>query len=407
MNQARHWSPSLPPDAGSPSLLALILFLACGLTCAQDLKLGASIRGFGFYALEDSPFQTRRDTEFLIFRLTPEVSFNKYVKIETHLVADLTSPPVSPVTALATGGTRTYLDLERNLVDRTDLTSDVGFDRLNVQVRTDDFQLVLGRQAITWGVNYFWPALDLFAPFAPGRIDRDYKPGVDAARLIVPVRAYSEVQVVGAVLGPSTDRDLAVGGLIRWNIKTVDFGVMGGSFHQDKVAGAFVSANVAGTGVRGELSWTQSGDAQDQLIDRGVFWRGSFGIDRQLTPTVSLIFETAWNQYGASDPRDYVLFLTSDRLRRGEINALGRHHSGVSLSWRFHPLWSFSNTTLVGWDDQSMLWIPSLVWSTGNNSEMTFGAQLGLGQAPAATGLPQSEYGTSPHTLFAAFKIYL
>jgi len=388
-------------------LLALVLFLCSSYASAQDLKLGASIRGFGFYALEDSPFQARRDTEFLIFRLVPEVEFNKYLKIETHVVADLTSPPVSPATRLATGRSGTYLDLERNLVDCPNVSSSAYLDRLNVQIRTDAFQLVLGRQAITWGVNYFWPALDLFAPFAPGRIDRDYKPGVDAARLIVPVRAYSEVQIVGAVLGPSTDRDLAVGGLIRWNVRTVDFGFMGGSFHEDKVAGAFVSANVAGTGLRGELTWTQSGDPRDELIDRGVFWRGSFGVDRQLTPSVSLIFETAWNQYGASDPRGYLLLLNSDRLRRGEINALGRYHTGVSLNWRFHPLWSFGSTTLVGWDDQSVLWIPSLVWSTGNNSEILFGGQLGFGQEPAASGLPQSEYGSSPHTLFAAFKIYL
>jgi hypothetical protein len=403
--------PAFPLQAGclrcQGLLLALILFLSCSLAAAQDLKLGASIRGFGFYALEDSPFQQRRDTEFLIFRFTPEIEINKYMKIETHLVADLTSPAFSLATSLATGGTRTYLELERNLVNHTDLNSNVGLDRLNVQIRTDDFELVLGRQAITWGVDYFWPALDLFAPFAPGRIDRDYKPGVDAARLIIPLRAYSEVQVVGAILGPSTDRDRAVGALIRWNVKTIDFGFMGGNFHHDKVAGAFISANAAGTGFRGELSWTQSGDPQDQLIDRGVFWRGSFGVDRQLTPSVSLIFETAWNEYGAANPRDYVLLLTSDRLLRGEINGLGRYHSGLSLNWRFHPLWSFSNTTLVDWDDQSVLWIPSFVWSTGNNSEMTFGSQLGFGQEPSPVGIPLSEYGTSPMTLFAAFKFYM
>jgi len=322
-------------------------------------------------------------------------------------MADVTSPPVSPATTLATGSTRTYLDLDRNLIDRNDVSSNAALDRLNVQIHTDAFQLVIGRQAITWGVNYFWPALDLFAPFAPGRIDRDYKPGVDAARLIVPVRAYSELQIIGGVLGPSTERDLALGALLRWNVRTVDFGFMGGSFHEDKVAGAFISANLAGTGWRGELSWTQSGDPRDWLINRGVFWRGSIGIDRQLTPGVTLIFETAWNQYGASDPRDYLLFVNSDRLRRGEINALGRYHSGISVNWRFHPLSTFGSTTLVGWDDQSVLWIPSFVWSTGNNSELLFGGQLGFGQEPGVTGLPQSEYGSTPITVFAAFKFYL
>jgi len=376
-------------------------------TClAQDFKLGASVRGFGFYSLEESLFQKRRDSEFFIFRLVPEVSFGSKVKIETHFVTDLVSPPATPAAAIATGASRTYLNLDRSLVNREELTINLGFDRLNIQIHTGAFDLVVGRQAITWGVNYFWPALDLFAPFAPGRIDRDYKPGVDAARLIVPLGAYSEAQVVGAILGPDGSKDAAVGGLVRWNVHTVDFGFMGGQFHEDKVAGAFLSANIAGTGVRGEISWTQSGDPGDRAIDRGVFWRGSVGIDRQLTPTVTLIFETAWNQYGAANAEEYLLFLNSDRLRRGEINALGRHHSGTSLTWRFHPLWAFSSTALIGWDDPSAMWIPSFVWSTGNNSELLMGGQFGLGKEPTPIGFPQSEYGSSPHTVFAAFKTY-
>ncbi len=387
-----------------PAITFALLF---GSLYGQDFKLGASLRSFGFYAVEDNLFQSRRDTEFLIFRLVPEVTIGQHVKAEAHLVTDLMSPPVSLATALATGSSRTYLDLQERIVNEENVSVNAALDRLNVQIETGAFQLVLGRQAITWGVNYFWPALDLFAPFAPNRIDRDYKPGVDAARMIVPLGSYSEAQAVAGILGPSTSRDLAAGGLIRWNVGTVDFGLMAGSFHEDKVVGSFVTANLAGTGLRGELSWTQSGDPRDVTIGRGVFWRGSVGIDRQLTPTITLILETAWNQYGAANPEDYLLLLSSDRLLRGEITSLGRYHSGLSLGWRFHPLWSFNNTALVGWDDSSALWVPSLVWSTGNNSEVLLGGQLGFGKEVSPAGTPRSEYGSSPHTLFAAFKLYL
>ena len=388
-------------------LSAVGLLLLGGVLQAQDFKLGASVRGFGFYTVEGNPFQSRRDTEFLILRIVPEVTFGRHFKAEAHLVTDLTSPPRSAVTAIATGRSRTYLDLQENLVRNEDVIVNAALDRLNIQIETDAFQLVLGRQAITWGVNYFWPALDLFAPFAPNRIDRDYKPGVDAARLIVPLGSYSEIQAVAGVLGPSTSSDLAAAALMRWTVGTVDFGVMAGSFHEDKVAGTFVSANVGGTGLRGELSWTQSGDPRDSVISRGVFWRGSAGIDRQLTPTITMILETAWNQYGAGNPDDYLVLLTSDRVLRGEINSLGRYHSGLSLGWRFHPLWTFNNSLLVGWDDGSALWVPSLVWSTGNNSEVLFGGQLGFGKELTPAGVPGSEFGAVPHTIFAAFKIYL
>ena len=95
-------------------------------------------------------------------------------------------------------------------------------------------RVTLGRQAIGWGVAYFWPTLDLFSPFSPERIDRDYKSGVDAVRATIALSAYSELQLVGAVLGPSPREDGAAGALLRLGLGPLDLGLMGGKFHGDK-----------------------------------------------------------------------------------------------------------------------------------------------------------------------------
>lgn len=374
---------------------------------AQDLDIGASFRGYGFYALEESFFQSRRDAEFAVVRVTPTLTFNPTFKLESHVVATVASPPASLSSSIATGVGETYLDLERNLVNKPDARVDLALDRLNLQIKTDAFQLTCGRQAVSWGVNYFWPALDLFAPFAPNRIDRDYKPGVDAVRLLVPIGAYSEVQAIGAILGPSSSDDLAVGSLIRLNFGNVDVGGMAGRFHRDDVIGAFVTANVAGTGLRGEASWTHSGDPADVAFDRERFGRAAIGVDRQLTPSLSLILEAAWNGYGAADPRDYTRLLMSDRVSRGEVTSLGRYHTGVSVNWQLHPLFRLNQTLLYGWDDGSALWSPALTWSTGNNSEILLGGQFGLGKEPSSRFRLQSEYGASPSVLFVGAKLYL
>ena len=58
--------------------------------------------------------------------------------------------------------------------------------------------LTAGRQAITFGKAYFWNPLDVFFPFDSSQIDREYKPGVDALRIDVPLGAFSGLNLVGA-----------------------------------------------------------------------------------------------------------------------------------------------------------------------------------------------------------------
>jgi hypothetical protein len=258
-------------------------------------------------------------------------------------------------------------------------------------------------------VVYFWPSLDLFAPFSPRRVDRDYKPGIDAIRATIPLGAFSEVEVIGAILGPSLSRDGTLGALTRFKLGSLDWGLMGGKFHRDTVAGSFLTADAWGTGLRGEVSWTQSGDPEDRVRDRRTFWRAAAGVDRQLTPTVSVTAEFSFNGYGANQASDYLDRSTADRVLRGEINALGRFYTGVSGVWSFHPLGTLTNTLLINLQDPSTLWVPSFHWSTSNNSDVLAGAQIGIGTGLQSSGMgpvPQSEYGLVPNTLFAAIRVY-
>jgi len=181
---------------------------------------------------------------------------------------------------------------------------------------------------------------------------------------------------------------------------------MGGWFHRDTVIGSFVTADVKGTGLRGELVWTKSGDPEDSDRQREKFWRGSVGLDRQLTSSLNLVSELAWNGYGTCDPSEYLSWLEADRVLRGEVNGLGRAYGGGSLSWMMHPLLTLSNTVLINLSDSSFLWIPSLIWSTGNNSEVVVGGQFSLGHKPTEDGTLRSEYGSVPGIIFGALKLF-
>jgi hypothetical protein len=391
----------------SPLMVLLILALASAdLAFAQDFRWGGSARGFQFFRLEEAAGGERRDLELGILRMTSQAEFFSGFGLESHAVLNFFSPPLAGAFRLADSQGPAFLPLQRVLAEGDRAALLLHLDRLNLQMETPRVRIVAGRQPITWGVNYFWPAMDLFAPFAPQRVDRDYKPGVDAVRTVVPLGPYSELEIVAGSLGRSFSRSRAVAGLARIHLGRADLGLMGGTFHRDTVLGSFIAADVRGTGVRGEFTWTDSGDPLDELRDKGRFWRASAGVDRLLTPTVTVSGEFAWNGYGADDPAHYPALLMSDRFQRGEVTSVARVYSGGSLNWQFHPLVTLNQALLLNLDDGSLLLVPALRWLAGNNLELLLGGQVGLGEGLGPFGLPRSEYGSLPATVFAAFKGY-
>jgi hypothetical protein len=335
-----------------------------------------------------------------------DTKFTPQIKSEVHLVMDFLSPPGSFAATVAAGQKTTYLPLEHSFSDSEHYDLVGSFDRLNLQFNFDSVQVVVGRQAIGWGVTYFWPVMDLFSSFAPQRIDRDYKGGVDAVRATIPIGSYSEIQVVGAVLGPSVSEDGTVAVQTRFYLGRLDVGFMAGTFHQDTVLGTFLTADVSGTACRGEFTWTDSGDPADALINRERFVRATVGIDRQLTPEVGVTLEASYNGFGADDPSEYPLLAETNRVQRGDVTALGKYYGGGAVNWQIHPLWIMSQAILVNWQDPSAFWIPSVQWSTSDNTSLLFAAQAGFGGSFNQNLTPKSEYGPVPTTVFAAFKWY-
>jgi hypothetical protein len=379
--------------------------LCSGPIAAVELDFGGDARLYAFYALEDIP-DRRDDSQLGILRLKLDTLFSEELELGVHGVVEASSPPRFPGSSIATGGTRRYFDLETTLIDNDDLLMTAEIDRLNIRWERPGFRLIAGRQAITWGVNYFWPVLDLFGPFAPQRIDRDYKPGVDAVRATVPLGDFSEVDLMTAGQGRDLPDDFSIGGLARFNAGVTDFGAMAGSFHRDTVVGAFVTTDVAGTALRGEVAFTDSGDPEDAEIDRSSFVRATAGVDRQLTGTLSLTAEVAWNGFGADDPTGYLRVAQSDRFQRGEVTSLGQLYAGLSLGWQLHPLVTASAALIGNLNDGSTLIQPTVTWSVSDNLTALFGVFVGTGEDLDSEGMLQSEYGATPFTVWAAIQGY-
>jgi hypothetical protein len=372
---------------------------------AWEGRIGGDVRVYAF-GLTDADVEGRRDVELGLLRLKGEVRPTGETLLEAHGVLGVGSPRIAGTTTIATGTTRRLLTLQDVLVDETDVQVAAELDRLSVAWQRSAFRLVAGRQAVTWGVSAFWPVLDLFAPFPPERIDREYKPGVDALRLTVPLGPLSELDVVAAGQGTSLERDGSAAALLRVHAGAADVGAMAGWFHRDIVGGVFVTADVRGTGVRAEVAYTDSGDPADAELDRSRFWRASAGFDRQLTPTLSVSVEGAWNGFGTSDVGGYARVAATDRVRRGEVASLGQWYVGASAGWQAHPLLMVTATVLANVGDGSVLLLSQAEWSLGDNVAFTLGAIIGLGPGPAADGRLRSEYGAAADAVYAALRAY-
>jgi hypothetical protein len=387
------------------ALFVVLTALCPGAAAAAELDFGGDARLYAFLAVEDIP-DRRNDSELGILRLKLETIFSDELNVEVHGVVQGSSPPLFLGASTVTGGTRRYFDLETTVVENEDLLVIAEFDRLNVRWDRPGFRLVAGRQAITWGVTYFWPVLDLFAPFAPQRIDRDYKPGVDAVRSTIPLGDFSEMEFVAAGQGKDMPDDFSYAGLARINLGLTDIGFMAGSFHTDTVVGTFVTSDVKGTGVRGEIAYTRSGDPKDAEIDRETFVRATAGIDRQLTGTLNLTAEVSWNGFGADDPAFYPRIAVSDRFLRGEVNSLGREYAGASIGWQLHPLVSATAAVIGNLGDSSALVQPTVNWWASENLTAQFGLFFGLGEGTNQEGRLRSEYGAVATTVWASVQLF-
>jgi hypothetical protein len=386
--------------------VGLLIWLFTSPLQAAELNFGGDGRYFQFVSFGDVP-SGRNHAELGIFRLKFDTYLTDELRFEAHGVFQVTSPATAGGgSSIATGGTRRTFNLQVSFEIGDDALGIIEFDRLNLRWDKSAFRLVVGRQTMTWGVNYFWPVLDLFAPFAPERIDREYKPGIDAIRLTVPVGDFSEIEVVTAGQGERFPEDFSLASLGRFNVGVSDIGYMGGRFHTDTVLGGFITTGVAGTGIRGEIAYTRSGDERDKEIDREQFVRASFGLDRQLSPDITLTGEFHWNGYGADDPEDYLRIAESDRVSRGEVTSLSRLYTGLSFGWQAHPLVMISSAVLINWLDGSALFQPGGEWSATESIAVQFGGILGLGPGLDDEGQIQSEYGFVPFTLWGAFKFY-
>ncbi len=393
--------------------------------------IGGAVHNYDFppFFAEDSDIDGYSQT---ILRLTAGGRPHERLTYEIHLVQSVTyfsggTSPGAGAFNLAIGKSR-YRALDEcwDWLTEDKITASLWFDRFNLKIALPGADITLGRQAITFGKAYFWNPLDLFLPFDPRQFDRDYKAGVDALRVDIPLGDFSGFTLVG-VLGRKLDLsgDYVCGEKVwhtSWygsslltrfftSVKGWDLALQGGKVYGGYQVGGGLIGEISALEVRAEAAYLWAEDSpplppplQGDLIED--HFTAVVGLGHRFENTLVLELEYLYNGGGEVNN----LNKARPRFQSGAILHLGRHLVGFMASYDFMPILVGQVAAIYSLSDSSVNIQPSLNLSLSDNADLLLGASINVGRRPEGDSVQttrfKSEFGTYPNFYFAEIKFY-
>lgn len=276
-------------------------------------------------------------------------------------------------------------------------------DRLSVRVDLgSNADLTVGRQPVSWATTLFLSPADPFSPFDPADPFREYRVGVDAARLRVYRGAFTQFEVVARPARIGERETLTVLGRASSNHRGWDFGVWAGSLHGTFGGAAFLSGSVG--------LWALRAEGVLRAVDNRAVARGAIGVDRTFAIAgrdLYVVVEVQRDGFGATSPDELLAVAGSRQFSQGEMQVLGRAVGAVQLSWTLHPLVSASGLLLGSFHDRSFIASPGVSWSVSESVAVRGGAYFGVGEGAVVRGTEVrigSEFGALPRVVFGSLN---
>ncbi|MGA1874980.1 MAG: hypothetical protein ACMUIA_05195 [bacterium] len=267
-------------------------------------------------------------------------------------------------------------------------------DRLSLILSPRWGMITIGRQAISWGHGFLFHPMDIFAPFPPAALDRDYKRGEDALLGQIHVtRPNSEMQFLYI---PRRDIE---GRNIRWADSSLagryHFFLPGTEAEMTLLAGVHYEDTIMGignVGYLGKAAW------RFDLTLTNLHEKG----DTFISSVINL--DSAWDWWGVHcygwieyyynglgrAARDYARAMTQEALRerldRQELFVCGRHYLDTQIKVEFHPLVHFFFHTVTNIADPSGYVQPWLVWDMTANTKVNLASTHSWGETGTEFG---------------------
>ena len=268
------------------------------------------------------------------------------------------------------------------------------FDRLAIEYRDPRLAITLGRQAVSWGNGHVFQPMDLFNPFAPTAVDRDYKPGDDIL-LIERAFANSALQLLyvarrDAGGHPGDDSYAAM-----WHgfFDTSEVELMAARHYRDDLLGVTLKTPIGPAMLRTDIVGTRLARNGDRYISGIVNIDCAF----ELFQRTGLVFaEYFHNDFGVDTLTAALPEPLSERLSRGELFNVMRDYLAAGATYQWHPLWSQSLAWIGNLTDQSSLVQTSLTYDASDSARVQAGLVAALGgTGDEFGGIPAGDGATS------------
>lgn len=269
--------------------------------------------------------------------------------------------------------TATFQDDQHRLWRLTDIVSDDNdhafihrLDRMSVGYSGDKTVVRAGRQVISWGNGLMHNPMDMFNPFDPAAVDREYKSGDDMIYAQYLFDSGDDVQLVevarrdvntGKVQRNVASTALKFHGMANLNdvVQGFEYDVLLSRHYRSDVFGLGVSADIGGAGWYSDIivAKTPSDTALSILMGSRYSWT-------QWGKNVTAVVEVFHNGFGLSDGDYSVEKLAAAvelkaRLNRGELFTLGKNYLAAGIHIEVTPLLVLSPHAFLNVDDQSSL----------------------------------------------------
>jgi hypothetical protein len=312
--------------------------------------------------------------------------------------------PGSGVGALAPGAASAsadWLDLDWTLAQGDHAQWRHRLDRLDISLPAGRLEARVGRQAISWATTLLLTPTDPFAPFDPSDPFREYRSGVDAARLQYFPSAFGQLDLVVRPERGVGGRTVTAAARGRLSVGSWDLSAWAGVLHGTAAAAAGVTGAAAGAALRLEAEVRRD-------TSGGAVVRAAVGVDRRwsvLGRDLYAVVEYQHDGLGAASAAALAGVLLSTPYRRGEMQVLGRDVAAGEVTYQVHPL--LSGELLALWDlrDGSALFAPAASFSASNDVTVRASMFLAVGRRGTGAALG-SEFGSVPRFGYVAVSLF-
>ena len=288
-------------------------------------------------------------------------------------------------------------------------------DRLNLTLQPSWGTVRLGRQVITWGNGMVFNPMDLFNPYAPTDVERDYKTGDDMVFAEIPTGNIGNLQMLYVPRRNPVSEDVqwdqsSLAGKFHADIGHYGLDAMASVHYEDIVLGFGATGDFKGGTWRINVTWTDLED--ESLNDDYLSLVANYDLSwKWFGKNFYGFVEYYFNGLGDTDYEKAGLDTDiTERISRGELFVLGRHYLSGTINVEVHPLVNVYVTVINNMSDPSGVIQPRAIVSLSQNMEARIGGSIyygGKGTEYGGYRIPGYDlYNKTPNDFFVWLFYY-